>query len=111
MLEEILTNIAAMIPGPPAQAGLPPETLPISYLCSGVGALILGKFTGSVGNLTMPINYSVLLIGALLANWFFGGIDLPIDHQIQQPLLISIGGMLFGAFAMIWWLGNQEQTT
>jgi hypothetical protein len=110
MLEEVLTNIASMIPAPPAPAGLPPETLPMSYLCSGAGALILSKFTGNVGNLTMPVNYSVLLIGALLANWFFAGIDLPIDHQYQQPMLISIGGMLFGAFAMIWWLGTEERT-
>ena len=36
----------------------------------------------------MPLNCSALFIGALLSNWLLGGIDLPMDHQLQQPLFI-----------------------
>jgi hypothetical protein len=83
---------------------LPPESVSMSSLFSGAGALILGKFTGGVGSLTLPINYSAMFIGAVAANWLLGGIQLPMDQQLQQPLLITLGGMLIGAFAMLWWM-------
>jgi hypothetical protein len=87
---------------------LPPESVSMSSLFSGAGAVILGKFTGSVGGLTMPLNYSAMFIGAVAANWLLGGIHLPMDQQIQQPMLITLGGMLIGAFAMMWWMQSEH---
>lgn len=87
---------------------LPPESVSMSSLFSGAGAVILGKFTGSVGGLTMPLNYSAMFIGAIVANWFLGGIDLPMDQKLQQPMLITLGGMLIGAFAMLWWMQSDR---
>lgn len=84
-----------------------PEAVSLSTLFSGAGAVILGKFTGSVGALTMPMNYSALFVGALMANWAFRGIHLPIDQHLQQPMLITLGGMLIGAFSMLWWLRSR----
>jgi hypothetical protein len=87
---------------------LPPESVSMSSLFSGAGAMILGKFTGSVGSLTLPLNYSAMFIGAVAANWFLGGIQLPMDQQLQQPLLITLSGMLLGAFAMMWWMQSDH---
>lgn len=84
-----------------------PEAVSLSTLFSGAGAVILGKFTGSVGALTMPMNYSALFVGALMANWAFRGLDLPMDQHLQQPMLITLGGMLIGAFSMLWWLRSR----
>ena len=111
MLEDLLT---ASLPSVSGAFGLgtglvPPEAVSLSSLFSGGGAVILGKFTGSVGTLTMPINYSALFVGALAANWMFRGVHLPMDQQIQQPLLVTLGGMLIGAFSMMWW--QQERAS
>ena len=112
MLEELLMS------GLPTASGVfsagpgyvPPEAVSLSSLFSGAGAVILGKFTGSVGALTMPMNYSALFIGALAANWMFRGVHLPMDQQIQQPLLVTLGGMLIGAFSMMWWMTERNST-
>ena len=107
MVEDILFQISSFIPSAPGQASLPPESLPLSYICSGLGAIVLGKFTGSIGAITMPLNTAALFIGVILANWLLGGIDLPMDHQLQQPLLVTLIGMMLAAFAMMWWLKNE----
>ncbi len=106
MLEDLLTI------GLPSLSGLfgggggyvAPDTVSLSSLFSGAGALILGKFTGTVGSLTMPLNYSALFLSALAANWLFRGLDLPIDQHLQQPMLVTLGGMLVGAFSMMYWM-------
>ncbi len=87
---------------------LPPESVSMASLFSGAGAMILGKFTGGVGSLTLPLNYSAMFIGAIVANWLLGGIQLPMDQQLQQPMLITLGGMLLGAFAMMWWIQSDQ---
>ncbi|MBI2718703.1 MAG: hypothetical protein HY245_09495 [Rhizobiales bacterium] len=110
MLEDILLNIQAMIPSAPGQDALP-TVLPFSYVCSGLGALILAKFTGSIGSLTVPVHFSALLIGALSANWLFRGLHLPIDQQLQQPMLVSLLGMLVAAIIMLWWLKPEGRPT
>ncbi|MGQ0486156.1 MAG: hypothetical protein ACT4SY_12495 [Hyphomicrobiales bacterium] len=87
---------------------LPPESVSMSSLFSGAGTMILGKFTSGVGYLTMPLNYFAMFAGAVAANWLLGGIELPMDQQLQQPLLITLGGMLIGAFAMLWWMHSAH---
>jgi hypothetical protein len=111
MLEDVLVDIVSLMPAAPQVAGVPAETLPLSYICSGLGAVILGKFTGTIGSITLPLNYSALFIGAILANWALGGVDLPIDHRLHEPLFFSIVGMLVGAFAMMWWLQGEHART
>jgi hypothetical protein len=108
MLEDVLSNIATLIPSGGAQDSLPVDSLPITYLATVLGALVLCRFTGRIGSLTMPLNCSALFIGALLSNWALGGLDLPMDHQLQQPLLISMLGMVAGAFVMMWWVQDDN---
>lgn len=104
MLENLITMDLPSISDLFGSGVLPPESVSMSSIFSGAGAVILSKFTGSVGGLTMPLNYSAMFIGAIAANWFLGGIVLPMDQQLQQPMLITLGGMLIGAFAMLWWM-------
>ncbi|MBC8036762.1 MAG: hypothetical protein H7X89_06060 [Rhizobiales bacterium] len=87
---------------------LPPEALLLPYLCSVLGALVLGKFTGNLGHLTLPVNCLALFLGAMASTWLLHGIDLPMDHAVHQPLLVSMLGMMAGAFAMMWWLRRDN---
>lgn len=107
MLEEIITRIAELVPQASGGATIHGDALPLSYVCSGAGAYILGKFTGSIGSLTVPLNCSALFIGAITANWLLAGLDLPMDQNLDQPLLVSILGMLVGAFFMMWWFKSE----
>lgn len=108
MIEQILTLSLSSITSLVDTGPMPPEAVSISSLFSGVGALILGKFTGSIGGLTMPINYSALFLGAMASNWLLHGIDLPIDKSLQQPMLVTMIGMVFAAFVMMRWLNNEH---
>ena len=107
MLEDILYTISNLFPSMPHVGNVPAEALPISTISSGAGALILGKFTGSLGGVTLPLNYSALFIGALVSNWIFGGIDLHLTHVIEQPMLVTMGGMTIAAMMMMWWFQNE----
>src|SRR5947207_1381606 len=108
MLEDVVSSIATFNPMGGVHDNLPVDSLPITYLVIVLGALVLCRFTGRVGALTMPLNCSVLFIGAVLSNWLLGGLDLPMDHQLQQPLLISMIGMVAGACVMMWWLQDDN---
>lgn len=108
MLEEIIMRISDLVPQTSGSATVHGDALPLSYVCSGAGAYILGKFTGSIGSLTVPLNCSALFIGAITANWLLAGIDLPMDHSLDQPLLVSLLGMLVSAFFMMWWFKGES---
>ena len=112
MLKDLLISIISSVPDGSGMGQLASaDALPLTYLCSLLGALVLGRFTGNFGNLTMLLNVSALFIGAAFSNWLFHGIDLPMDHSLHQPLLISMIGMLMAAFAMMWWLQRDNLHT
>lgn len=108
IMEELVYRIADLFSSTPDLGSVPEQALPWSSVFSGVGAVILGKFTGSLGSLTLPLNYSALFIGAIMSNWLLKGLDLPIDRAVQQPMLVTMIGMLVGAVAMIFWLQNEN---
>jgi len=110
MIEELLTAFSSILPSWSAQS-LPPEALPLPYLCSILGAFVLGRYTGNLGNLTMALNFCALFLGAMLSTWLFKGLELPMDRAVHQPLLVALIGMLVSAFAMIWWLGKENVHT
>jgi hypothetical protein len=107
MLETILQQISDLVPRASEFGNMPAESLPLSTVSCGVGALILTKFTGSLGALTVPVNYSALFIGAVFSNWLLHGLDLPIDKLTAQPLLITLSGMTIAAFSMMYWLQRE----
>lgn len=83
---------------------LSPDILPLTGLFALVGGLILSRFTGSLGNLTLPINISALFIGAMIANWLLQNFKLPLESSIEGPLAVSMIGMTLSALTMLWWL-------
>ncbi len=87
---------------------LSPDILPLTGLFALVGGLILSKFTGSIGNLTMPLNVSVLFIGAMVANWLLQNFKLPLESSIEGPLAVSMIGMTLSALTMLWWLQGDS---
>jgi len=111
-MEELLNQIVGIghtITSGPDLSSIPQEALPWSAMFSAVGAVILGRYTGSMGNLTLPLNFSALFLGAVTSNWLLKGLDLPIDRVVQQPLLVTMIGMLFGALLMVWWMQDEHR--
>jgi hypothetical protein len=78
------------------------EALMMSLLFSAAGAVLLAKFTGAIGHLTLPLNFSALFIGAGLANIIFAGVDIPAIQYEQEVLVFTLLGMISGSFAMLW---------
>jgi hypothetical protein len=107
LVEELLSNLGSggiwlnWLPGFGHFADLPPSTFSISAIFSGAGAVILGKFTSNVGALTLPLNYAGLLVGALIANWWFGGIQLPLAGDFQAPIIFALAGMGIAGVGMM----------
>ena len=85
-------------------ASLSPDLLPLTGLFAVIGGVILTKFTGSFGNLTLPMNISALFIGAMTSNWFLKNVDLPVSSTIEAPLMVSMIGMTLASLLMMWWL-------
>jgi hypothetical protein len=104
MLEEILFSIQSAIPATGDFGQVSAEELPLTLVCCLIGALILTKYTGSLGNLTLGVNFSALFIGAVTSNWLFHGVDMQIDKMVAQPVVISVTGMIFSSLIMMSWL-------
>ncbi len=92
----------SFLPNPSDLLSMAPEKVSIAAIFSGAGSVILGKFTGTVGYLTLPMNYCALFVGALLSNWAFAGVRIPmLDATLQIPMLLTIAGMTVTALAVM----------
>ena len=78
------------------------EALLASLFFSAGGALLLSRFTGAIGDLTLPLNFSALFIGTALANILLDGIDIPAIQYEQEVMLFTLIGLVTGSFAMLW---------
>ncbi|HQY72254.1 MAG TPA: hypothetical protein PLK44_00915 [Aestuariivirga sp.] len=78
------------------------EAMLTSLLFSAAGALLLSRFTGAIGQLTLPLNFSALFIGTALANILLDGFDVPAFQYEQEVLLFTLVGLIAGSFAMLW---------
>jgi hypothetical protein len=78
------------------------EALFMSLLFSAAGAILLAKFTGTIGHLTIPLNFSALFVGAGLANILLAGVDIPAIQYEQEVLVFTLVGMIVGSFTMLW---------
>jgi hypothetical protein len=85
-------------------ASLSPDLMPLTALFALIGGVILTKFTGSFGNLTLPMNISALFIGAMSSNWMLKNVKLPVESTIEAPLMVSMIGMTIASLLMIWWI-------
>lgn len=87
---------------------LSPDMLPLTALFALVGGLILTKFTGSIGSLTLPINFSAMFLGAMGSNWLLQNFKLPLEATIEAPMMISMMGMMAASLGMMWWLQGDS---
>ena len=85
-------------------ASLSPDLLPLTALFAILGGVILTRFTGSFGNLTLPMNMSALFIGAMSSNWILKSFKFPVSSTIEAPMLVSMIGMTIASLVMLWWL-------
>ena len=81
---------------------LSPEAMMMSVLFSAAGAIVLGKFTGTIGHLTVPLNFSALFVGTVITNSLLDGFDIPAMQYQQEILLFTILGLIGGSFGMLW---------
>ncbi|MFO1122871.1 MAG: hypothetical protein U1F47_11185 [Hyphomicrobiales bacterium] len=109
MLEDLLYRINDLFSFVPNAGHMPDHVLPLAILFSLFGALILGRYTGTVGSLTLPLNFSALFIGAMASNWLMRGIQMQVDAQVQRPLLGSLVGMLIAALIMLRWMQGDHR--
>jgi uncharacterized membrane protein YhhN len=87
---------------------LSPHLLPLTLFFATVGGLILSKFTGSIGNLTLPINSSALFIGAMGANWLTASVKLPLNSALEAPMAVSLAGMTVVSFLMLMYIQGDS---
>lgn len=85
-----------------------PDRVPLIGVFSILGGLVLTRYTGSLGSLTVPINASALFIGAMLSNWLLQNIRWTVSSPIEAPLFLSMIGMTLAAFCMMWWLQGDR---
>jgi hypothetical protein len=73
--------------------GLQTHIFVIALVSSAIGAVILSRFTMSLGMLTYPVNFCALMIGAVSANLLMKQVRLPLDYDFERPLVVSVAGM------------------
>jgi hypothetical protein len=111
MIEDVVYSISSSYSFIPSTGQMHEYVLFLSILFSLIGAIILGRFTGAMGSLTLPLNFSALFIGSITSNWLMRGIDLNLDAQVQRPLVGSLIGMLIASLMMLRWIrGDHRQT-
>jgi uncharacterized membrane protein YeaQ/YmgE (transglycosylase-associated protein family) len=81
---------------------LSPQAFSLASIMSSAGALILGRFTGTAGALTLPMNYIILFVGAVVANWLLAGYELPLGGDLHRLIVATVIGMFFGACTLLW---------
>jgi hypothetical protein len=117
-MEELVTAIAngfgvldhlPYMPDTAEILALSPEKVSIAAIFSGAGSVILGKFTGSVGYLTLPMNYCALFFGAVMGNWALSGVRIPmLDATFQTPMLFAVAGMIVTALAVLMFTKTEQ---
>ena len=84
------------------------DALLMSVLFSAAGSVLLAKFTGTIGHLTIPLNFSALFIGTGLANILLDGIDIPAIQYEQEVMLFTLIGLILGSFTMLWFIRPEH---
>ena len=82
-------------------AYLPSQTIAISAVFAGAGAAILSKFTADLGHLSVPVKYGTLFVAALLANWLLAPVDLPLDANLQAPIIYAFVGITLASLGLM----------
>ena len=84
-----------------ADIGLGRDVLMVAMVCSGLGTLILARYTYQIGFLTYPLNFCVLFAGAVAANLLLKDVRLPLNSSTERMLIISIGGMVVASLILV----------
>ena len=108
-MEDLVYNVSELFSWNPSIGNVMDHQMPLALVFAAFGAVVLGKFTGSIGNITFLLNFSAMFIGSYFSNSLLHGLDLPIGRVIEQPMLISMIGMLGGAFLMMWWIQGDSR--
>ena len=88
--------------------GLQPGVLLTAAVCAVLGAVLLSRYTVSLGTLTLPINFCALFVGGAAANMIANVFQLPLVSSFDQPLLISIAGMAVTSIIMLVFMARDR---
>jgi FtsH-binding integral membrane protein len=80
---------------------LPSQTVAISAVFAGAGTAILSKYTADLGHLSIPIKYGTLFIAALLTNWLLSDVRLPLDADLQAPIIYAFIGITVAGLGLM----------
>lgn len=84
------------------------DALVFCLVFSAIGAAILAKFTGKIGEITIPLTFSVLFIGSFAANWALASVNIPIIVHQQELLVYTMVGMTLSSFLLLWFTGPEQ---
>lgn len=110
-MEDLIYSVFSLFDGLFSGQGIPTQSengWVLTMAFAAAGALILTRFTGTIGALTIPLNFSALYIGANISDWLLQNIKLPIDRTVELPMLVTMAGMTLASFAMLWWLQGDS---
>jgi hypothetical protein len=82
-------------------AYLPSQTVVVSAVFAGAGTAILSKYTADLGHLSVPIKYGTLFAAALLANWLLSDLRLPLDADLQAPIIYAFVGITVASLGLM----------
>jgi uncharacterized membrane protein YeaQ/YmgE (transglycosylase-associated protein family) len=88
--------------------GLQAHILVIALICAALGAFVMSRFTMSMGMLTYPINFLALFVGAVVANLLMKQVRLPLSHDFERPLFVSIAGMAVASVITLVFLSRDR---
>jgi hypothetical protein len=89
-------------------AYLPSQTVVISAVFAGAGAAILSKYTADLGHLSIPVKYGTLFAAALLANWLLSDLRLPLDADLQAPIIYAFIGITLASLGLMLLLRRER---
>lgn len=82
-------------------AYLPSQTVAICAVFAGAGTAILSKYTADLGHFSIPIKYVTLFVAALLANWLLSDLRLPLDADLQAPIIYAFAGITVASLGLM----------
>jgi len=89
-------------------AYLPSQTVAISAVFAGAGTAILSKYTVDLGHFSVPIKWGTLFIAALLANWLLSDLRLPLDAELQAPIIYAFVGITVASLGLMILLRREK---
>ncbi|MCA3554696.1 hypothetical protein [Aestuariivirga sp.] len=80
---------------------LPPTVVPVAFVCSIFGTVILAVFMRWQGVIMLVVSFVILFAGAYLGNVLTANFDIHLNRLYVRPVFMSIVGILAAALVFL----------